>query len=72
MSDAPFQQRGIMPSQQTASAIRALCLAHGDREVAQRFGQSRSAVVRMAARLPVNGSILAVAEALIPRAFAKL
>jgi hypothetical protein len=58
-----FKSRGVVPSQVTANALRELVNELGDREVAKRLGQSRSAVVRIAARLPVNPSILYAAEA---------
>ena len=60
--DASFRSRGVLPSAATAAAVRTLISEHGDRAIAERLGQSRSAVVRIAARLPVNQSILFAAE----------
>ena len=57
-----YKSRGVVPSQTTATAVRQLVNELGDRAVAEKLGQSRSAVVRIAARLPVNGSILFAAE----------
>jgi hypothetical protein len=57
-----YRSRGVTPSLATANAVRALVSELGDREVAKRLGQSRSAVVRIAARLPVLESILFTAE----------
>jgi hypothetical protein len=56
-----FEARGITPPSHLAEFIRDEILFHGDVVVADRVGLSRTALTRVAARLPVTrGSIALV------------